>query len=185
ELAYEERERLAILGADTADIDKRIIDLKREAREGRRPRGGDFVEHGRYRLIAQLGHGGFATVWKAYDRVDRSLVAVKALHGQYASDESRRERFFRGARKMNELRHSSIVRVIQPHGEHSGWFYFVMELAPDGDLHSSVLVGRAPPAVSLRAISTAADGLHYANENGMVHRDVTPSNILLRGKGLG
>ncbi len=49
-------------------------------------------------LSAELGQGGFAVVWKAWDSTRRSLVALKVLHGQYADDRSRRERFFRGAR---------------------------------------------------------------------------------------
>jgi serine/threonine protein kinase len=133
--------------------------------------------------VSVLGTGGFASVWKAYDRVNRSLVAVKILHGQYASDASRRERFFRGARKMHDLRHVGIMPVVQPYGDDSGWFYFVMELAEAGDFHDAVLQHRVDATTALRLISAAADGLHHAHEKGMVHRDVTPSNILLRADG--
>jgi serine/threonine protein kinase len=78
--------------------------LKRRIREGGRLRIGDFLLHGRYKLVTALGRGGFATIYQAFDTRARRLVAVKVLHGQHGDDKSRVQRFFRGARKMAELR---------------------------------------------------------------------------------
>jgi serine/threonine protein kinase len=139
---------------------------------------GDFL--GRYRLLSEEGSGGFATVWRAFDRVERQTVAVKVLHAQYARDETRRERFFRGAKKMSELRHKAIVSVTAPHEEEAGFFFFVMEYLPRGDLSRAVCAGQLPTDRALQVALTAAEGLQAAHDAGMVHRDVCPANILLR-----
>jgi hypothetical protein len=106
------QEDLTIAGADTRAVEQKILELRREMREGDRLQAGDILA-GRFRLVEQLGRGGFATVWKAYDRTARAEVAVKVLHGQFGEDRTRLERFFRGARKMAELQHEGIVRVLE------------------------------------------------------------------------
>ena len=178
--AYEEHDRLAGVGQDTTEIDKFILDLKRQFREGGQLHAGDFLGGGRYRLVSELGSGGFATVWRAFDRIEHRLVAVKVLHAQYARDETRRDRFFRGAKKMSELRHRAVVSVTAPHEEDVGWFFFVMEYLPRGDLSREVDCGRLSSDRALHVVLTAAEGLQAAHDAGMVHRDVCPANILIR-----
>jgi nucleoside phosphorylase/CheY-like chemotaxis protein/tRNA A-37 threonylcarbamoyl transferase component Bud32 len=182
--AYEERERLIALAHDTTDLDKFILDLKRRFREGGQLHEGDFLGNGRYRLIAEVGTGGFATVWRAFDRIERKIVAVKVLHAQYARDETRRERFFRGAKKMSELRDRSVVAVFAPHEEDAGWYFFVMEYLALGDLGRAVSAG-LDSSRALHVVLTAAEGLQAAHDAGMVHRDVCPPNILMRDDGTG
>lgn len=179
EVAFEERDRLIAMGADTLAVDKKILELKRTAREGGRLRSDDFLDGGRYRLVRALGTGGFATVWEAFDRQERVSVAVKVLHSQFAADSSRRERFFRGARKMNELRHPAIVPVRQAYGEDGGWYFFVMDLLPDGDLRHGIASGALTREEGVRAVLHATGGVHFAHENGMIHRDISPANIML------
>jgi len=107
--ARDEEARLVCAGADARVVQTRILDLKRRIRAGGRLRVGDD-RLGRYKLVEKLGHGGFATIFKAFDTHARRLVALKVLHGQYGDDKSRVERFFRGARKMAELHHQGIVQ---------------------------------------------------------------------------
>lgn len=179
EKAYRSEEETVSSGGDPTAVRQEILALRRELREGGRLQAGDFLAGGRYRLLAQLGRGGFSTVWKAFDRELRNLVAVKVLHGQHTEDRSRRERFFRGARKMAELHHPGIVRVLEKRLDDGGFHFFVMELLPGGDLREAVLGKHLAPQAVLPLLLEVAAALGYAHEHGVTHRDVKPANILL------
>lgn len=131
-------------GLATDEVDREVLQLRRELREGGQLRAGDTLGDGRYVLIRQLGRGGFAVVWEAHDTLEKRSVAVKALHQHLATDPQRRERFFRGARVMMELEHSAVVRVYDPRGEDDTFCYFVMELVPGATCarRSSISVSR-------------------------------------------
>jgi hypothetical protein len=129
EHARSRRAALEAMGASTSAIDAEILQMRRHLREGGQLRAGDALGDGRYLLLHQLGHGGFASVWAAFDRTRGERIAVKVLHPSQAREASRRERFFRGARVMESLRHEAIVRVLEPHGEDGGYLYFVMDTA--------------------------------------------------------
>ena len=96
EEAYCSRAQMDADGKDTTEINATILDLRRKIREGGQLKEGHFLLDGRFQLLKTVGQGGFAQVWRAYDRTRREVVAVKVLHGQYTRDKSRRERFFRG-----------------------------------------------------------------------------------------
>jgi formylglycine-generating enzyme required for sulfatase activity/pyruvate-formate lyase-activating enzyme len=183
EKAYRAEEELVSSGGDPTAVRQEILALRRELREGGRLQPGDFLAHGRYRLLAQLGQGGFSTVWKAYDRELRDLVAVKVLHGQHTEDRSRRERFFRGARKMADLHHPGIVRVLDKRLDDGGFHFFVMELLPGGDLREAVLGKRLAPEAVMPLLQGVAAALDHAHARGVIHRDVKPANILLDAGG--
>lgn len=184
EEAYKRREELIATGKDIISIDKRILDLRRKQRNGPMLNPGEFLgQDGRFRLIEIVGRGGFATVWKAYDRKMHQLVAIKVLHGQFAQDASKRTRLFRGARKMAELQHSNIVRVVVPKGNEQGFYYYVMEYVTGGDLHGAVVEGRIGADQALAVVEVIASALEVAHARGFVHRDIKPQNILLRKDG--
>lgn len=179
--AYERERTLVTSGGDPTVVRDEILDLRRKLREGGTLKAGDILS-GRFQLIEPLGKGGFATVWKAFDLERRTLVAVKVLHGQYAEDRSRRERFFRGARKMAELHHQGIVRVIKDQIDDGGYHFFVMEFLPGGDLREAVIEGRLPTGRIVSLIHRVAEALSFAHARGVIHRDVKPANILLDGE---
>ena len=177
--AYAERDQLMCDGADLKEVQDRILGLVRRLREGGRLSAGDFLLDGRYNLLKVVGSGGFAIVYKAFDQKRRSLVAIKVLHGQHADDKSRKERFFRGARKMNELTHPGIVRVLDPGQTDEGHYFFVMEYLPADDLRKTVLDGQLNPTHALDLILAVGDALAYAHDRDIIHRDIKPANILL------
>jgi len=180
-LAYAREEAALSAGDDegVALIREDIKAIKRKLREGGQLHPGDLLGQGQYSLLAPIRAGGFATVWKAFDRQRREVVAAKVLHGQWTRDESRRERFFRGAEKMEKLHHPAVVRVYRTRGEDGGFYYFVMEFVPGQDLEMAVREGRLEAEDALLVALRVGDALHAAHEAGLVHRDVKPSNVLL------
>lgn len=182
ELLYLEREERLQAGQGTLEVDKQIVRLKREQRQGSQLAEGEVLGD-RYRLIEVIGSGGFAKVWKAFDRRNNRSVAVKILHSDQGSEGNRVERFERGAREMLQLDHPHIVRVLDGPAEHNGFHYFVMELMSGGDLFRAVTKGKLDRMVALSALLQVGQALSYAHGRGIVHRDIKPQNILLDGHG--
>ena len=182
EALYQERDSLIAKGSSTNEVNERIIELKRKLRHGPELLPDEYLAD-RYRLIKVIGGGGFGTVWKAYDRTRSQWVAIKVLHGQYTRDKSFIERFQRGARAMARLRHQNVVKIEGDYAKDNGFHYFVMELVEGENLASAVLNGRLDAALVLPLIRQIGDVLHHAHSNGVIHRDVTPANVLLRADG--
>lgn len=138
----------------------------------------------RYRLIEKLGRGGFATVWQALDLDEHRLVAVKALHVQWAAERGRVDRFRAGAEALKRLDHPAIAPVIEgPHrdGHHH---FFVMPWFRGEDLRRALARG-LDRNFALLACARAIEGLAHAHSLGLVHRDVKPDNILVDGTSQG
>jgi len=139
---------------------------------------------GRYHILEQLGEGGMATVYKAYDtRLERD-VAVKIIRrGAFPPDQLDRilKRFEREAKALAKLSHPNIVGVID-YGEHEGSPYLVMEYLPGGTLKQRL--GKPVPwQEAVRILIPITEALEYAHEHNIIHRDIKPSNILLTEKG--
>ncbi len=176
--AHHREETIISEGGDPASVKSEILDLRRKIREGGNVKAGDLLA-GRFKLIELLGHGGFANVWKAYDKSKHNLVAVKVLHPQSARDGSRLDRFFRGARKMAEQHHQGIVRVIEERLDDGGFHFFVMEYVLGGDLRAAVLANRLPAERIVPLLAQVAEALQFAHDRGVIHRDIKPANILM------
>jgi two-component system nitrogen regulation response regulator GlnG len=177
--ARERRDKLRGAGIGANHIDREILELRRELREGGRLRPGDTLGDGRYLLVKVVGFGGFAAVWEAYDCAAQQRVAIKVLHTNVAGDPQRRERFFRGARAMMRLTHRAVTRVLEPKGEDGGFYYFVMEFVPGWNLREAVLERRVKDEDMLPLILRVGEALALAHAGGMIHRDIKPSNILI------
>jgi hypothetical protein len=177
------RQKLCEAGVATEELDRELLELRRQLREGGQLRAGDSLDEGRYLLVMPVGRGGFAVVWEAYDRRSERRVAIKVLHANLASDPQRRERFFRGARAMMKLTHPGVVRVLEAEGEDGGFHYFVMELVLGGNLRSAVLEGALGQEAALPLLLRVTEAAAEAHRAGMVHRDIKPSNILLDEEG--
>jgi formylglycine-generating enzyme required for sulfatase activity len=163
-------------------VEGELRKLRQELRDGPQLKPGDCLSD-RYQLLKVVDSGGFGTVWRADDEETKQEVAVKVLHGQHCDSAERRERFERGARAMQRLTHPNIVRVLAPHREDKGYHYFVMEYIRGGTFAQAVTGGSLSAEQRIQVILQVGDALAFAHENGVVHRDVSPDNILLGGPG--
>ncbi|MFD0279872.1 serine/threonine-protein kinase [Kitasatospora sp. NPDC127111] len=143
---------------------------------------------GRYTLTGRIGGGGMGSVWRADDEVLARPVAVKILHPGLVEDGAFVQRFRREAQLLAALKHPGIVDV-HDYGESGGdaedrIAYIVMELV-DGQPLDQVLTddGPMPAQRALGLLATALDALHAAHRRDIVHRDVKPSNLMLRPDG--
>jgi serine/threonine protein kinase/Tol biopolymer transport system component len=139
---------------------------------------------GNYRVEGALGTGGMGRVFRAVHIHINRTVALKVLHDQHSTNETFQARFLREAQAAAALKHPNVVDVID-FNDHEGVYYLVMEFVPDGSLRSllkqQTSQGRTLPlGLGLDLIRQAADGLHYAHQHGMVHRDIKPDNLLLQ-----
>jgi predicted Ser/Thr protein kinase len=137
----------------------------------------------RYELEELVGTGGMSSVFRAHDRLLDRKVALKILHQQYSGDGEYVERFRREARAVAALSHPNIVTVID-RGEHEGRQFIVFEYVAGENLKRLIeRRGPAPVATVLELGMQIARGLSFAHQQGLVHRDVKPQNVLLNGDG--
>lgn len=138
---------------------------------------------GNYRILAPLGQGGMARVYKAYqENLDRE-VAIKVLPPWFAADRSFVERFNLEARLVARLAHPNIVTVHDAH-EQGGHLYIVMQLVDGGTLKhrldSLEEQGKTMElAEAFPIFKQLASALTYAHEQGIIHRDIKPVNVLM------
>lgn len=137
---------------------------------------------GPYRIIAQIGQGGMATVYKAYQpSMDRN-VAIKVLPGQLAESAEFARRFQQEARIIANLEHPHILPVFD-FGESDGVTYFVMRFLEGGTLKDRMKDGPLPWNEIDRLFTQLAEALGYAHDRGIVHRDLKPANALIDSNG--
>jgi tRNA A-37 threonylcarbamoyl transferase component Bud32 len=138
----------------------------------------------RYRLIRQIGSGGMAEVYLAYDEFLQREVAFKVLDRKYAEDKEAIERFRREARSAASLHHPNIVATHDRGETEGGTYYIVMEYLEGGTLEDLIdREGQLPPREAAEIALEVADALSVAHESGVIHRDIKPQNILLSGSG--
>src|SRR5215472_2962016 len=132
---------------------------------------------GNYRLIQRLGRGGFAEVYLGEHIHLKTLVAVKVLLTQLTQETV--ETFRREAQTIARLRHPSIVQV-HDFGIEDDTAYLVMDYAPHGTLRQRQPKGTVFPLVAVVSyVKQVAEGLQYAHDQRLIHRDVKPENMLL------
>ncbi len=134
---------------------------------------------GKYEIQGEIGRGGMATVYKAFDPDLQRPVALKVLSPHLASSEQVMRRFEREATTAANLKHPNIV-VIYDVGSAEGFHFLVMELLEGRTLRDEIQARGALPAARAGYITgQLASALDYAHQHGLVHRDVKPGNIIL------
>ncbi|MFE4970674.1 serine/threonine-protein kinase [Kitasatospora sp. NPDC056651] len=150
--------------------------------------GAGTVLGGRYELVEKIGGGAMGSVWRAEDTVLARQVAVKILRSELLEDDTSAQRFRREARLVAAVDHPGVVGV-HDYGESGGegeerCAYIVMELI-DGRPLDRVLKDTGPMGIerTLELAAGALDALHIAHQREIVHRDVKPSNLMVRADG--
>jgi Tol biopolymer transport system component len=133
---------------------------------------------GPYRIVEQLGRGGMAAVFKAFQPSLERYVAIKVLPPYYAHEPGFAERFTREARAVARLEHPHILPVYD-FGQEGDYTYIVMKYVPAGTLKDLIADGPLAPGRAADVISQIAEALDDAHRQGIIHRDVKPSNVLM------
>jgi len=138
---------------------------------------------GKYRILERIGRGGMGSVYKAHDPVLDRLVALKVISTETDHADELRARFFREAQACAKLSHPNIVTIYDL-GEADGSLFIVMELLEGDELRQLIakraivhLEDKVPLMVQI------CEGLEFAHDKGIVHRDVKPANIFVLRNG--
>ena len=133
----------------------------------------------RYRLDSVLGSGATASVYRAMDTRREVWRAIKILHPAMALHDKMRDRFDREARVLVGLRHRNIVRV-HATGSCNNGVYIVMDLVKGNTLSERLAgEGKMEARLATSVMQQTLQGLHHAHEQGVVHRDLQPGNVML------
>ena len=143
---------------------------------------GEVLES-RYRIDRAIARGGMSTVYRCLDLRLGRAVAAKVMDGDYLDDPISRDRFTREARAMAQLRHPNVLSVydFSSTGEH---IFLITELITGGTL-GELLAESGPldPATATMMLRSVLQGLSVAHDNGLVHRDIKPHNVLIDADG--
>ena len=138
---------------------------------------GEVRRVGVFEIVARLGSGSFATVWKARDTQLDRMVAVKLPH-RGSLDATQREQFLREARAAAQLRHPNIIPVHEV-GREGGRLYIVTDIVGEMNLAEWLSKQRPTPREAAELCEELADALEHAHQHGVIHRDLKPSNIMV------
>ena len=135
---------------------------------------------GRYRILGELGSGAMGMVYKAEDPMLNRTVAVKTIiMSDDATERAEYEaRFLQEAKATGGLNHPNLI-MAHDIGREGDLVYMAMELLDGVELREVMTRGRIPLSQALDIVAQVADGLHYAHEKGIVHRDIKPGNIMI------
>jgi eukaryotic-like serine/threonine-protein kinase len=135
---------------------------------------------GRYRVLAELGQGAMGIVYRAEDPELGRVVAIKtiALSGTAQEQDVHQARFRQEARAAGAVSHPAIVTIYDV-GREGDLAFIAMELVEGRELRQLIREGALPATRALEIAALVADGLGYAHERGVIHRDIKPGNIMV------
>ena len=133
-----------------------------------------------YRIENVLGRGGTSEVYKARNEVSGRFIAIKALKSEFSGDEGFLT-LMRREEEIREIRHDAIVRYSENHRTPSGLIYLVMDYVEGPALDAKMKQGGMSAPDLVEVCRRVADGLKVAHGRRIIHRDLSPDNIILRG----
>lgn len=133
---------------------------------------------GPYEILEEIGHGGMATVYRAYQPNMNRYVAIKVIHRNFTAKQEHIRRFEREARLVGPLDHPQILPIYEYNGTHNPP-YIVMRYVDGGTLKQILSYGRLPLVDTSYLLRKLAGVLDYAHGQGVIHRDIKSSNIML------
>lgn len=133
---------------------------------------------GKYKILSRLGGGGMGEIFLAEQEEIGRKVVVKVLPQSFFNDETMVARFGREVHALGQLSHPNICPIIDV-GEQDGIHYYVMEYLAGRDLGWVIEIQRITPERAADIARQAAEALHFAHKQGIIHRDIKPQNIIL------
>ena len=148
------------------------------------PRPGDAFQIGdvlnnTYRIEALLGRGGTSDVYRARNEISGRLIAIKVLKAEFSGNEDFLVLMTR-EEEIREIRHDAIVRYSENHRTSEGLVYLVMDYIEGPGLDARLKEGPMPAEDLLTLCKRVGEGLKVAHDRSIVHRDLSPDNIILR-----
>src|SRR5215470_6410544 len=138
---------------------------------------------GNYQILEEIGRGGMGVIYRARQRHSRRIVALKRISSYHADSQDTLMRFRREAQAAANLDHPNILPIYEVSESHDGLPFFSMKFAGGGSLLQAASALRSEPRRSVALIAKVARAVQYAHDQGILHRDLKPGNILLDGNG--
>ena len=138
---------------------------------------------GNYQILEEIGRGGMGVIYRARQRHSRRIVALKRILSYHADSQDTLMRFRREAQAAANLDHPNILPIYEVGESHEGLPFFSMKFASGGSLLEAAPALRSEPRRAVALMAKVARALQYAHDQGILHRDLKPGNILLDGRG--
>src|SRR5215471_18045625 len=157
-------------------VEATLDDLLREI-DGR---DGDWLL-GNYQILEEIGRGGMGVIYQARQRHSRRIVAIKRILSYHADSQDTLMRFRREAQAAANLDHPNILPIYEVGESQEGLPFFSMKFAGGGSLLEAASALRNEPRRAVALMAKVARAVQYAHDQGILHRDLKPGNILLDG----
>ena len=138
---------------------------------------------GNYQILEEIGRGGMGVIYRARQRHSRRIVALKRILSDHADSQDTLMRFRREAQAAANLDHPNILPIYEVSESHEGLPFFSMKFAGGGSLLEAAPALRSEPRRAVALLAKVAQAVQYAHDQGILHRDLKPGNILLDGSG--
>ncbi|MEZ6136114.1 MAG: WD40 repeat domain-containing serine/threonine protein kinase [Pirellulaceae bacterium] len=181
-VAREPRAKETVLGLypEIANLKELLTDAQRELQD--EVPNSQFPEIPGFQLVEEVGRGGWGVVYKALDRDLKRTVAIKAIHARRSMSATDQSRFRREAQALARLQSPHIVTVFSVSESHDQ-LYLIMEWVDGCSLDQRMRQNDLSVAQVVHLMRQVAEAVHYAHENGVIHRDLKPDNILVNSSG--